>query len=490
MKRKQLFYLVFLMMLGFSVNAQTGSDSNTVYGYDTLNPFNALTPSIKINNTYFGFRINRGYANIGSENSAVGYLAFYQPKDASRNNCFGSRSGYSNQLGNDNVLFGAFSGYTNFSGGDNVNIGSYSGYTSYDKSYNVFVGGNSGRLNVTDGNTFIGYDSGAVNSSGNQNVFFGYGSGAANTLGSNNTFLGYEAGRSNVGTVGSPGNSNTFIGNMTGRSNTTGNSNVLIGSETGRYANGSYNICVGQFTGLSTTGTSNVFIGHGAGQSATTATANVFIGHQAGLNNSTGVGNVFLGPRIGELTPGATTPYTNANDKLLIGRYYNLNPAEVPLIYGDFLGRKLGIGFRSTFAPTRPDGFPITSGTPTGGGSPVDVSAYKLFVDGGILSTAITVSTFANWADYVFASDYQLKSLDEVEKFIKENGHLQNIPSAQEIAESGFELSNMARLQQEKIEELTLYLIQQNKEIQELKKQNAEIAELKEQLKTLINKKG
>lgn len=54
---------------------------------------------------------------------------------------------------------------------------------------------------------------------------------------------------------------------------------------------------------------------------------------------------------------------------------------------------------------------------------------------------------------------------------IKENGHLQNVPSGKEITEKGLALGEMAKIQQEKIEELTLYLIQQNKEIEELKVQ-------------------
>ncbi|MBC8644628.1 hypothetical protein H9W95_12920 [Flavobacterium lindanitolerans] len=59
----------------------------------------------------------------------------------------------------------------------------------------------------------------------------------------------------------------------------------------------------------------------------------------------------------------------------------------------------------------------------------------------------------------------------EVETFIKENGHLPNVPSAAKVAEEGLELGEMAKIQQEKIEELTLYLIEQNKKIEELTKQ-------------------
>lgn len=104
---------------------------------------------------------------------------------------------------------------------------------------------------------------------------------------------------------------------------------------------------------------------------------------------------------------------------------------------------------------------------------------YKLSVAGKV--RAHEVKVYNTWADYVFEEDYNLKPLTEVEEFIAENGHLPNVPSAAEVEEKGIELGEMTKIQQEKIEELTLYLIQQQKENQELKK------ELNE-LKALVNK--
>jgi hypothetical protein len=74
-----------------------------------------------------------------------------------------------------------------------------------------------------------------------------------------------------------------------------------------------------------------------------------------------------------------------------------------------------------------------------------------------------------NWCDYVFDANYNLKSLDEVEQFIKQNKHLPNIPPAGEIAQNGIAISDMTQRIMEKIEELTLYVIQQQKEIEQLK---------------------
>ena len=101
----------------------------------------------------------------------------------------------------------------------------------------------------------------------------------------------------------------------------------------------------------------------------------------------------------------------------------------------------------------------------------VTVSGYSLYVKGGVLTEEVRVSTASTtWADYVFNKDYNLKPLAEVEKFIKENGHLPNVPSAAQVKEEGIALGEMSKIQQEKIEELTLYLIEQKKEIDELKR--------------------
>ena len=106
---------------------------------------------------------------------------------------------------------------------------------------------------------------------------------------------------------------------------------------------------------------------------------------------------------------------------------------------------------------------------PTTSGAVNNVANYNLFVKGGILTEEVRVSLATTWADYVFSKDYKMPTLPELEKKIQEKGHLPNMPSAQEVKENGIELGEMAKMQQEKIEELTLYIIQINKELQELK---------------------
>ncbi len=98
---------------------------------------------------------------------------------------------------------------------------------------------------------------------------------------------------------------------------------------------------------------------------------------------------------------------------------------------------------------------------------------YRLFVDGGIASKELFVSTGLPWCDYVFEEDYDLTPLTEVEKHIAEKGHLHNIASAKEIeAQGGFEVGKITVNQQEKIEEIFLHLIEMNKKIETLEAEN------------------
>ncbi len=102
-----------------------------------------------------------------------------------------------------------------------------------------------------------------------------------------------------------------------------------------------------------------------------------------------------------------------------------------------------------------------------------DISSYRLYVEGGILTEEVRVRN--DWADYVFADDYQLLSLTEVENFIDQNGHLPNVPSAKKIESDGMELGDIAKVQQEKIEELFLHLIRLEKEVQQLTRENKQM---------------
>jgi|GEM_PF-1320859 len=112
---------------------------------------------------------------------------------------------------------------------------------------------------------------------------------------------------------------------------------------------------------------------------------------------------------------------------------------------------------------------------------------YRLFVKGGILTDEILVQT--GWADYVFDDNYQLPTLQDVEKHIEEKGYLPNVPSAKEVIENGLELGKMAVTQQEKIEELFLYVIQLNKDVQILRAENELLRQTMNPQKSASNEK-
>jgi hypothetical protein len=94
---------------------------------------------------------------------------------------------------------------------------------------------------------------------------------------------------------------------------------------------------------------------------------------------------------------------------------------------------------------------------------------YKLDVEGTVRAHEVRVNTNTG-ADFVFAENYTLKTLDEVHSFIKTNRHLPEIPSAVEMIENGLDIGEFQIKLLQKIEELTLYVIAQDKRIEELEK--------------------
>ena len=94
----------------------------------------------------------------------------------------------------------------------------------------------------------------------------------------------------------------------------------------------------------------------------------------------------------------------------------------------------------------------------------------KLGYDGLLMAKEIKV-TLDGWPDYVFGKDYRLMSLPETEAYIKENGHLPDIPSAEEVEAEGLSLGEINKALIQKVEELTLHVIELQKQIDELKSQ-------------------
>lgn len=311
---------------------------------------------------------------------------------------------------------------------------SFSGTVTYDGS-GAGTGGANG--------SYFGYNAGHA-TTGDRNSFYGAEAGASNTTGVSNNFFGHRAGYSSTTSTG-----NAYFGSSAGYATTTGGTNSLFGNLSGySMTTGENNTFMGSYAGYShSTGTRNVFIGAHAGSPNTSGNYNTMLGNRAGFLNVSGTGNVFLGYYAGGQELGSNKLYiANSN-------------TTTPLIFGDFDASQLVLNGKVGIS---------TSTFPTSVGS-ADVSNYKLFVKGGILTEEVRVRT--GWADYVFLPEYKLKDLGQVEKYISENGHLPNVPSAKKVEEEGLSLGEITKIQQEKIEELTLYLIEQNKKLQDLQEQ-------------------
>ena len=334
---------------------------------------------------------------------------------------------------------------------------------------------------------------------------------ASGMIGVTNTAFGLYAMSSGL----EPGANNTAFGTGALSTVSRGSSNVAIGLESLYNCNGDNNTAIGYMAGYKNNGKGNVFLGAQAGydeiksnrlyihnngdskpliygefdtrrivfnvnQSESSkmvinSAASGLSGLQFGnLNSETaaatnesgkfltvdGSGNVILQ----SLLPSLFANIYTANGTLWADRTVTM--ANKNLIFNTATNSKIYIG----------------SQTPSMPGN------YKLYVEGGIMSERVRVSlrNSLDWADYVFADDYKLMSLHEVEAFIKANKHLPKVDSSEDLAKNGLDLSSMQAKQMEKIEELTLYLIEQNKAIQ---KQSQEIEALKEQVKVLSEQK-
>ena len=264
------------------------------------------------------------------------------------------------------------------------------------------------------------------------------------------TFYGLDAGQN--------GNRNSNFGNMAGDvQGVAGNDNTFIGYRSGLKAFGDFNVSAGAYAGYNlTSGTKNSFLGAASAFRNKSGSDNLYIGFAAGYTSELS-GNVMIGDGAGSNNGGAQNvfigynagAYESGSNKLYID---NSNTAT-PLIYGDFTSKKVGINTNNLINQL----------------GNANITAYSLYVKGGILAEEVHVE--AGWADYVFESDYTLMPIEKVADFIDKNGHLPNIPSAKVVAVEGIELGDMAKRQQEKIEEIMLYVIKIQKEIDTINKE-------------------
>lgn len=296
--------------------------------------------------------------------------------------------------------------------------------TTDNQSLAFRVNNSAAGLIGNDGRTFLGLSAG-LSSTGTYNVGIGFQALRAAT-GANNVGIGI-----NALVFTTTGAGNTGIGANALLSNIGGGNNMALGNNS-LYSNvsGNFNIGVGDGALYNSTGSNNVAVGQLAG-SATTGSSGIFVGHNAGSNESDG-------------------------NKLYIAN----TGTSTPLVYGDFVTKYLAVGEVAVA-----DRAAAASG------------GYRLLVKGGMMTEKIKVALTgsADWADYVFEDDYKMMTLEEVEDFVKANKHLPNVPSTTEVLANGLDVAKTDAKLLEKIEELTLYMIEMNKEIKQLQVENTQL---------------
>lgn len=171
---------------------------------------------------------------------------------------------------------------------------------------------------------------------------------------------------------------------------------------------------------------------------------------------------MFVIPNLGG---GAYSPLSQAGDVGIFFRNGNQNSGNAGLIIAPHNLTAGGI----RIAPDGKVGIGIGLASDMTG-------TYKLYVKDGILTERVKVAVKGTpqWADYVFDSNYKLMPLAQVENFILANKHLPDVPSAEQVVKEGIDVAEMDALLLKKVEELTLYIFDLQKQIDNLKKEQGQ----------------
>jgi len=405
---------------------------------------------------------------------------------------------------------------------------------------------NAGRIDSTWNNVAFGFRTFGMAGTGFQrNTAIGHMAltGATSTGLINNTAIGYMSLNAD-----NTGQGNTAVGTSSLSRLTSGLNNVAVGfNALAQSVNGASNTALGfSALGGNKTGTGNVAIGTSALTTDSTAINNVGIGLKALFrvtgSDNIGIGasvitdvytrkkNIFIGDSLGGFS------FTGGNYNTLIGAIRFVTPTVLNnnIIIADGLGqRRLNVDSSGNFmvnttTPQAKNTFvgsgyfsdTLTSnnmlnvnkllyvkGAGTGTTSSmlvnnsVGAEIFRILDNGNIgigisnpstaLAVAGTVSskkvkvTQTGWPDFVFGDGYKLPDLEKLENYLLQHKHLPGIPTAGEIEKDGADLGDNQAAMLQKIEELTLYVIQQNKQIELLKQQNQQLQSLQAQLDEL-----
>jgi trimeric autotransporter adhesin len=517
--------------LGYMAGDTTTGTWNTFVGYMA-----GLTNTSGYSNNFFGYK--SGTANsIGYHNSFYGYGTGSKQTSGNFNSFFGNYSGNSNISGNNNTYMGANSGVMNVSGSNNAFLGSSAGYSNTG-SNNTFLGLAAGYLNTGSNNVFLGYNAG-YNETGSNKLYID------NSLtdspliyGDFSTDIVNINGKLGIGTSSTPTEKLEVAGNIKATKFIGEGASQWTTSASNIYYN-TGNVGIGTDAPSNTQGWNRVLDIRGDLASkilTTTANADVktgmyahtswhdgggFIGTEsshplyliAGYDPKMAIltnGNVGIGtatPREALHVKGSiflegttTSPIDGSMENYFYWRGHHLifgtekgdyahNVIEIkpggasngPLFSMLAMYTATGIGQNTQKVQIHTDGVSYFNGGNVLIGKTTQANSnYKLDVEGAIRANEVVVNTTG--ADFVFSPSYRLRPLSEVESFIKQNQHLPEVASASEMKSNGVSLSELQTTLLQKVEELTLYSIEQKKVIDELKQivkvQNEKIEKL------------
>ncbi|MCP9752377.1 hypothetical protein [Ferruginibacter sp. HRS2-29] len=504
------------MFLGASAGeANTTGNSNMFLGYAA-----GLANTTGNSNTFLGNAA--GSANTtGRENVFIGEGAGGANTTATANTYIGTYAGQAATTATANTFIGSSSGNANTTGLQNTFIGSFSGYFNVTGQNVATLGYKALYSSTASNNTAFGASAGFDATSGGNNLFVGYNTGRGITTGANNTIIG-----ANVTGLSATLANNIIIADGSGnrRINVGSTGNVGIGTNSPATA-----LHVGIQSGTSAQTQINVS-GIDYTYDAARANGTVAVLPTIGIDQNNGIGYIndgsvvnaayivnqkglwagststttrsfkVLGPENNlanyslEFVTRATGSATannywiermNSSNMISYNRSLNIGtwggPSVkifgggylVPNKVADIFVSDAGIGI-NTESPT--EKLHVAGNIYTSGKIMVNtpaVTGYELAVNGSAIFTKAVVKLNVNWPDYVFETDYKLPALKDVEAFLKQNKHLPEVPSAQEIKEKGIDLGDQQTILLKKVEELTLYMIDMNKKIEELAKENA-----------------
>jgi len=416
--------------------------------------------------------VNALASNTGDDNTATGNGALQNNTTAYRNTANGWHSLYSNTTGRYNTAVGYQSLAANITADRNTALGyntltfSTTGYQNTAVAFGALNNNSTGYAN-----TSVGYQSLYLNTTGNTNTAIGYNSGYDNTSGALNTFLGYASG----GGI-TTGNYNTIIGSVTGLSGTLSNTIILADGQGNQrlFIDNNGNAGFGTVTPQA-----RLEVNHGTANNSGLRFTNLTSASTAGTSSGKVLSVSANGDVVLEMA-GSGVPADGSETIVQAGTGISVSGVGTsgsPYIIsatGESYWNISGIGTNNIENSN-------TGAVIIGTGISTLPSGYKLYVSDGILAEKVKVALKSgnNWADYVFSENYRITPLAEVESFIRSHKHLPGILSAEALVkDGGIDVGQMFSMQMEKIEELTLYLIEINKKIERLEKDNAALRNL------------